>query len=50
MAGSTSEGVLQRQVEGRLKVTELGRYVYALCAWLGLFKSWLQDLIRRMDA
>lgn len=32
------------------KVTELGRYVYTLCAWLDRFKSWRRDLAKRLEA
>ena len=32
------------------KVTELGRYVYARCAWLDWFKSLRRDLVKRLDA
>jgi starch synthase (maltosyl-transferring) len=32
------------------KVTELGRYVYTLCAWLDRFKSWRRDFAKRLEA
>jgi starch synthase (maltosyl-transferring) len=32
------------------KVTELGRYVYTLCAWLDRFKTWRRDLAKRVAA
>ncbi len=31
-------------------VTELGRYVYTLCAWMDAFESWRRDLAKRLDA
>ncbi len=31
-------------------VTELGRYVYTVCAWLDAFKSWRRDVAKRIEA
>ena len=35
---------------GEFKVTKLGRYVYALEAWVDPFRSWRRDLEKKVDA
>jgi starch synthase (maltosyl-transferring) len=32
------------------RLSELGRYVYTVCAWLDRFKSWQRDLAKRVEA
>jgi starch synthase (maltosyl-transferring) len=35
--------------QGRFKVTEVGRYRYTITAWVDHFKSWRQDLAKRIQ-
>ncbi|MBW1992570.1 MAG: alpha-1,4-glucan--maltose-1-phosphate maltosyltransferase [Deltaproteobacteria bacterium] len=35
---------------GEFQVLELGRYVYAIRAWVDRFRTWQQDLRKRVDA
>ena len=44
------EGFPNDKWKASFKVTELGRYVYTLCAWLNTFKSWRRDLAKRVEA
>jgi starch synthase (maltosyl-transferring) len=44
------EGFPNDKWKASFKVTELGRYVYTLCAWLNTFKSWRRDLAKRLEA
>src|SRR5699024_5346196 len=34
--------------QGKFKVTEVGRYQYTITAWVDHFKSWRQDLAKRI--
>jgi starch synthase (maltosyl-transferring) len=36
--------------QGEFTVTELGRYVYTIQAWIDRFKSWSRDLAKRVKA
>jgi starch synthase (maltosyl-transferring) len=44
------KGFSNDQWKASFKVTDLGRYVYTLCAWLDRFKSWRRDLAKRLEA
>ncbi len=44
------EGFANDKWKASFKVTELGRYVYTVCAWLDRFKSWRRDLAKRLGA
>ena len=44
------EGFPNDKWKASFKVTELGRYVYTVCAWLDRFKSWRRDLAKRLGA
>lgn len=44
------EGFPNDKWKASFKVTELGRYVYTLRAWLNRFKSWQRDLAKRLEA
>src|SRR5699024_7330470 len=35
--------------QGKFKVTEVGRYQYTITAWVDHFKSWRQDLAKRIQ-
>ncbi len=50
MATAVLEGFPNDKWKASFKVTELGRYVYTLCAWLNTFKSWRRDLAKRVEA
>jgi starch synthase (maltosyl-transferring) len=43
------EGFPNDKWKASFKVSELGRYVYTLCAWLDRFKSWRRDLAKRLE-
>lgn len=44
------QGFANDKWKASFKVTELGRYVYTVCAWLDRFKSWRRDLVKRLGA
>jgi starch synthase (maltosyl-transferring) len=44
------EGFPNDKWKASFKVTELGRYLYTVCAWLDPFKSWRRDLTKRLEA
>ena len=44
------EGLSNDKWKASFRVTELGRYIYTVCAWLDPFKSWRRDLTKRLEA
>jgi starch synthase (maltosyl-transferring) len=36
--------------QASFRVTEIGRYVYTLCAWVDPFQSWIRNLAKRVAA
>ncbi|MDH5695217.1 MAG: alpha-1,4-glucan--maltose-1-phosphate maltosyltransferase [Dehalococcoidia bacterium] len=44
------ELLVNDQWRGSFRVTELGRYNYTLMAWVDQFKSWRQDLVKKVEA
>jgi starch synthase (maltosyl-transferring) len=44
------EPLVNDRWRGELEVSELGRYVYALQAWIDRFRTWQQSLRKKVDA
>jgi starch synthase (maltosyl-transferring) len=49
-AETTMEPLVNDRWRGSFAVTELGRYLYTVLAWVNQFKSWQQDLAKRIQA
>jgi starch synthase (maltosyl-transferring) len=47
---SPMEFLVNDRWRGEFPVTEIGRYVYTLQAWVDHFKSWRRDMLKRIQA